>query len=144
MRVSIESRGRFQGFSTVDNSLKNPSEFFFTGTYSSTVTKHRNPAPNSEIVAYKKKDFRQNRKQFLKIEKNWNGNRFAFHWRPYLPKFEYVGQLVRSRDSKLWSKEEKKTFSPKPEVVFKIEKNGNGNQFVFLQRPYIPNFKSLG
>ena len=35
-------------------------------------------------------------------------------------------------------------FLPKPEVVFKIEKNGNRNRFVLLQRPYIPNFKSLG
>ena len=35
-------------------------------------------------------------------------------------------------------------FLPKPEVVFKIEKNGKWNRFVMLQRPYIPNFKSLG
>ena len=79
MRVSIESRGRFQGFSTVDNSLKNPSEFFFTGTNSSTVTKHRNPAPNSEIVAYRKIEFSPKPEATFKIEKNGNGNRFAFH-----------------------------------------------------------------
>ena len=38
----------------------------------------------------------------------------------------------------------KDEFLPKPEVVFKIGKNGKRNIFPFLQRPYIPNFKSLG
>ena len=38
----------------------------------------------------------------------------------------------------------KDEFLPKPEVVFKIEKNGNRNRFVLRQRPHIPNFKSLG
>ena len=37
----------------------------------------------------------------------------------------------------------KMNFLPKPEVVFKIGKNGKRNIFPFLQRPYIPNFKSL-
>ena len=38
----------------------------------------------------------------------------------------------------------KKKFSPQPEVVFMIEKNGDRNRFAFMQRPYVPNFKSLG
>ena len=49
---------------------------------------------------------------------------------------------ILSEIRKLWPTE-KKEFSPKPEAVLKIEKNGNGNQFAFLQRPYIPHFKSL-
>ena len=127
----------------MDNSLKNPSEFFFTGTNSSTVTKHRNPAPNSEIVAYKKKGFSPKPEAVFKTESNRNWNRFAFLQRPYVTNFKSLGLMVRSKHSKLWPTEKKK-FSPKPEAVFKIEKNGNGNRFAFLQRPYIPNFKSLG
>ena len=107
MRVSIESRGRFQGFSTVDNSLKNPSEFFFTGTNSSTVTKHGKPAPNSEIVAYKKKEFSPKPEAVFKTESNRNGNRFAFLQRPYVTNFKSLGLLVRSKHSKLWPTEKK-------------------------------------
>ena len=142
MRVSIESWARFQGFATVDNSLKILSKFFFTGKNSSTVTKHQNPAPNSEIVDYRKKEFLPKPEAVFKIEKKGNGNRFAFLQRPYVTNFKSLGLLVRSKHSKL--RPTKKKFSPKPEAVFKIEKNGNGNRFAFLQRPYMPNFKSLG
>ena len=34
-------------------------------------------------------------------------------------------------------------FSTKPEVVFKIFKNGDRYTLTILQSPYMPNFKSL-
>ena len=34
-------------------------------------------------------------------------------------------------------------FSTKPEVVFKIFKNGDRYTLAILQSPYMPNFKSL-
>ena len=35
-------------------------------------------------------------------------------------------------------------FSPKPEVVFKLNKNHNRNQFNLMQRQYMPSFTTLG
>ena len=34
-------------------------------------------------------------------------------------------------------------FSPKPEVVFKLDKNGDRNQLNLMQRQYIPKFTTL-
>ena len=41
-------------------------------------------------------------------------------------------------------KQQKFVFSPKPEVVFKLNKNRNRNQFNLMQRQYMPSFTTLG
>ena len=91
MQVSIESWARFQGFATVDNSLKILSEFFFTGKNSSTVTKHQNPAPNSEIVDYRKKEFLPKPEAVFKIEKKREWESIVFPLNTLYTKFQVCG-----------------------------------------------------
>ena len=94
--------------------------------------------------------FHQKLEVVFKLDKNGNRNPLNLIQRqdlsrgiwPRVPHTKNQLPRLKTVAYSLW--ERKYDFHQKPEVVFKLDKNGNRKQLNLMQRRYIPNFSLLG